>query len=216
MIPTRTVLILAGGALEDLSAVGPLPDHEHVIAADSGLAQAAPLELAVDVVVGDLDSVGSAAVVAAEAAGATVERHPTDKDATDLELALDVALQRDAARAIVIGGGGGGRVDHLLANALLLGAGRFAGLDLEWRTGRYRTVVVRRRTEIAGTAGDLVSLLPVGGPACGITTTGLRWSLHDKDLPPGSTRGVSNELAAPVATISLRSGTLLAMHRGSR
>lgn len=209
-------VIVTGGAPVDPAQSDGLPEGAFVIAADSGLAHAAALGLDVDLVVGDMDSVDPDELRTASAGGVAVERHPADKDATDLELALDVALQRDAARAIVIGGGGGGRVDHLLANALLLGAGRFAGLDLEWRTGRYRTVVVRRRTEIAGTAGDLVSLLPVGGPACGITTTGLRWSLHDKDLPPGSTRGVSNELAAPVATISLRSGTLLAMHRGSR
>jgi thiamine pyrophosphokinase len=39
----------------------------------------------------------------------------------------------------------------------------------------------------------------------------LRYPLDHEDLLPGSTRGLSNELAEPVATISLEQGTLLAV-----
>ncbi len=64
-----------------------LPADSLVIAADSGLDHAQAVGWPVDYVVGDLDSVGPAALAAAEQQGATVERHPIAKDQTDLGLA---------------------------------------------------------------------------------------------------------------------------------
>jgi thiamine pyrophosphokinase len=65
------------------------------------------------------------------------------------------------------------------------------------------------RVTITGEPGILVTLLPVGGPARGIVTTALRYPLHREELEPGTSRGVSNELAAEVATVELESGVLL-------
>ncbi len=59
---------------------------------------------------------------------------------------------------------------------------------------------------------DLVSLLATGGPAAGVSTTGLRWPLDDAVLEPGSTRGVSNELTGGRATVTVREGSLLVIH----
>src|SRR4051812_4734185 len=97
-----------------------------IVAADSGVDHALAAGLPVDHVVGDLDSASERAVAEAEAAGATVHRHPADKDATDIELA--VALVRElAADRIASGEGptvhvvgpGGGRPDHTLGGLLL-------------------------------------------------------------------------------------------------
>jgi thiamine pyrophosphokinase len=71
--------------------------------------------------------------------------------------------------------------------------------------------VVRSRTELWGRPGSLVTLLPLGGPVGGVRTSGLRWALTGDRLDPGSTRGVSNELTGPVATVSVDSGVLLAV-----
>ena len=87
-----------------------------MIAADGGVDRALALGLHVDVAIGDFDSVTAAGLAAVEAAGARIERHPTAKDATDLELALDAALALAPARIVVIGSGGG-RLDHLLGVA---------------------------------------------------------------------------------------------------
>jgi thiamine pyrophosphokinase len=62
---------------------------------------------------------------------------------------------------------------------------------------------------LAGRAGDLVSLLPVGADAVGVTTAGLRYALHDEVLSVGTTRGLSNVRTAPSATVTLRSGWIL-------
>ncbi len=70
---------------------------------------------------------------------------------------------------------------------------------------------VHASAELEGSPGDLVTLLAVGGPALGVRTTGLVYPLDGEDLFPGSTRGVSNELCASSATVSLLQGTLLAV-----
>lgn len=203
----RTAVVITGG---DRIAARP-PPADLVIAADSGLEHAQSLGLSVDVVVGDLDSVEADPLAAAEADGAAVERHPVDKNATDLELAIAAAHARGASRVVVLGGAGG-RLDHLLANALLLGSDAYAAMRLEWRVGPSAVVVVRGEAAIAGEPGDLVTLLPLGGPATGVTTSGLRWALAGDTLQPGSTRGVSNELTGTEAGVAITGGVLLAIH----
>ncbi|MFM7270278.1 MAG: thiamine diphosphokinase [Actinomycetes bacterium] len=181
-----------------------------VIAADSGLHHVHALDLTATRLVGDLDSASEAAVARARSEGTPVEAHPIDKDATDLHLALDAARRAGATRITVLGAGGG-RHDHLLANALLLAAEEFADLDLDACFGSDRVTVVRRHARLAGAPGDRITLLAVGGPARGITTTGLRWSLTDGTLEPGSSRGVSNEFTEVAAEVTLTAGVLLAI-----
>ena len=60
-----------------------------------------------------------------------------------------------------------------------------------------------------------MSLLPAHGPARGVRTTGLLYPLAEEDLDEGSTRGVSNEFAQPVATVTLAAGVLLAVQPGA-
>ncbi|MCJ7436545.1 MAG: thiamine diphosphokinase, partial [Acidimicrobiia bacterium] len=143
-------------------------------------------------------------------AGARVIRYPVDKDATDLELALDVAAARGVARITVVGGYGG-RLDHYLANALLLGSARFADIEIDGWFGDAHVIVVRRHARLVGRAGSLVTLLATNGPARGVTTTGLRYPLHEAVLLPGSTLGVSNELVGTDAEVSVSGGTVLSI-----
>ena len=98
-----------------------VPEGAIVIAADGGLDRARALGLEVAVAIGDFDSSAPEVVTAAEERGARIVRHPTAKDATDLELALDEALALGAKRVLVIASDGG-RLDHLLGVLLLLGA----------------------------------------------------------------------------------------------
>jgi thiamine pyrophosphokinase len=216
-ISTRpsTVIVVTGGEPVPPGAVTGLPDPDLVVAADSGLEHASALGLSPDVVVGDMDSVAPGALAGAERAGALVERHPVAKDATDLELALRYAAGLGPAR-IVVTGGTKGRFDHELANVLLLCADDLAGLEVDAWFGPAHLTVVRSRRELCGEPGDLVSLLPVGGPALGVRTDGLLYPLAGEDLGPGTTRGVSNVLTAPVATVSVESGVLLAVQPGGR
>lgn len=210
------VVVLAGGDAVDPKLATRLPADARIIAADSGLAQAGLLGLTPDLVIGDLDSVDPTDLAEAQAADVPVERHPEDKDATDLELALDRAVSMGHSNVILIGGHGG-RLDHLLGNALVLASDRFGGVHVEWWISDTRVVVARsgEPTRLTGTFGDVVSLIAVGGPAAGVTTEGLRWTLDNETLTPGSTRGISNELIAGTATVTVSSGVLLLIHDGT-
>jgi thiamine pyrophosphokinase len=221
-IKKRTVVIFAGGEPPPPSVLKLLPDDAFVIAADSGFDHARQLGEQVDLLVGDMDSISREGLAAAT----EIERHSIDKDATDLELAMRAAARRQPDHLIVVGGEGG-RIDHFLANACLLAAPEVWGIrdptvdqtwvdlvsiDLMWLVAGAVIHVVRVGVELAGAVGDIVSLLPFGGPAAGVTTDGLRWPLSDALLATGTTRGVSNEMASERASVTISSGTLLVAH----
>ncbi|MDF1596524.1 MAG: thiamine diphosphokinase [Acidimicrobiia bacterium] len=206
-----TAIVLAGGDIVNPDVIEDLPDDAFIVAADSGLDRALGLGLEVDLLVGDMDSVSADALSAYRET--PVERHPTEKDHTDLELALRAAMRMGVDRIIIVGGSGG-RLDHFLANALLVSSADFSDVDVEWLTGDARLHVVHGTTRIHSAPGCHISLLAVHGPVRGIRTEGLRWELKDEDLLPGATRGVSNIFEQPVATVSVREGTLLAILTG--
>lgn len=202
----QTALIFAGGDPLPPGLVGELPRADLVVAADGGYDAALALDVAVDVLVGDLDSISRPDIPE----HVIVERHSPDKDATDLELALALVC-RDSPDRIVVAGGSGGRVDHEIAVAALLCSPRWDQAEVDWISTRGRAHVVRGRRIIHGDVGSILSLLPMHGDALGITTKGLRWALDDETLPAGSTRGVSNVMDSPVADVRVRSGCLLAV-----
>jgi thiamine pyrophosphokinase len=212
----RVAVVIGGGGPPAVARadLGDLGDDPVVVAADSGLEGARALGLEVDLVVGDMDSVDPGVLAAAEAAGTVVERHPAAKDASDLDLALDAALARGAVRLVVVTGTGD-RFDHALVVTLSLAADRLAAATVEAWIGPAHVWVVRDHLAFAGPPGMLVSLVPAHGPARGVTTTGLRYPLHGEDLDPGTTRGISNELAGPDATVELERGVLLVIAPGT-
>jgi thiamine pyrophosphokinase len=204
------VVVVAGGEAPDVEAVRAIPVGAHVIAADRGLDHARALGLDVTVAVGDFDSASPEAVAAAEAAGVRIERHPPDKDATDLELALAAALELDPARILVLAEGGG-RLDHLLSALLLLASPKFASVELDAYLGRACVHVIRDERTLAGKPGELISLFAMHGPAEGVRTEGLAYPLAGETLEPGSSRGVSNRFVSDTARVGLDRGILLAL-----
>jgi thiamine pyrophosphokinase len=205
----RTAVVVTGGDTVAATALAGLTPTEFVVAADSGLDHAHALGLEPDLVVGDFDSVSDEALARFRG---PVERYPVAKDATDLELALAAAVARQPQRIVVLGGHGG-RLDHFIANALVLTTVP-AQIEVEWRAGPAVIHVVRDSARLSGDVGAKVSLVPVGGDVVGVTTTGLRWPLQQQNLVSGSTLGVSNEFSEETATVSVAAGTLLAIVPG--
>ncbi len=207
--PRLTALIVCGGGPVE----GALWRADLVVAADGGLRQAVRLGLTPDLLVGDLDSATAAEVEAFELAGGKVERHPRDKDSTDLELALQACLDRGATH-VVVAGGMQGRLDHTLGNALVLASNRWNGLQIDARFGPAQAHVIRGERSLTGTPGETLSLFALGGVAEGIRTKGLRWELDGGSLEPGMGLGISNGFAVPDVSIGLGSGVLLAVRPG--
>jgi thiamine pyrophosphokinase len=188
-----------------------------VVAADGGANGALALGLRIDLVVGDMDSLAPERLAELEAAGVAAERAPAEKDESDTELAILAAIRRGAGDLTVVGAFGGPRLDHLLANVALLAHPALGGRDVRLVDGRTRVGLVVapaadgspvRRT-LAGRAGDLVSLIPFGEDAVGVTTAGLDYPLSGGTLAAGPARGISNRRAAAVASVELERGRLL-------
>jgi thiamine pyrophosphokinase len=223
MDPVPHVVILADGEAPTRSLLDrawPGWDHDIalVVAADGGAAHAATLGLRVDRWVGDGDSVDPALLGLLAAAGVDIRRLPIDKDATDAEVALEAAAEAGAGQVTIIGALGGPRIDHALANVELLGHPAIAGRPAVMydRDGARLSLLVAPDASggavtraFAGRAGDLVSLVPLGGSARGVTTDGLQFPLRAEELAVGRTRGVSNVRIGTAARITLESGRLL-------
>ena len=202
-----TVIVFASGEHPPSDVIDDLPIADLVVAADGGYQMAAALGQRVDVLVGDLDSVS----VDELPGHLIVERHPPDKDATDLELAIDLVAADNPQRLIVVGGAGG-RLDHELAVVGLICSPRWADIDeIDWVSGRGRAHVVRGMRRLHGDVGATLTLISVGGDAHGISTRGLEWDLTDGSILSGSTLGVSNLLISPVVEIRVDTGCLLAV-----
>ena len=151
------VVVVSGGAPPDLRAISAVPLGVPVIAADRGLEHALALGLEVTVAVGDFDSASPEAVDVAEASGTRIDRHPAEKDATDLELALDVAAAMSPERILVLAGSGG-RLDHELATLLLLASQRYADIQVDAVIGEAHVHVIRSARSLEGAPGELVTL----------------------------------------------------------
>ncbi|MFO7680225.1 MAG: thiamine diphosphokinase [Chloroflexota bacterium] len=207
-----TILIFANGEIADVAWIRPfLPKASLVMAADGGSRHLYRLNWHPDLVVGDMDSVSPEILDWLENADVPIRRHDPVKDETDLELALLHA--REYGEQILLFGTLGGRLDHMLANVLLLAHPSLAASDVQLVEERERAWLVRDRSQFKAEPGDVVSLIPVGGDVRVRETEGLRWSLLDSVLDFGLVRGLSNEVTAVSVSIEVVSGTLLCVHQ---
>lgn len=207
------VVLFANGELPDRAKARALvqPD-DLIVCADGGSQHALALGLQPDAIIGDLDSIREEDRASIEAAEAQLRSYPRDKNETDLELALQYALEQKPS-AIIIIGALGKRLDQALGNIALLSSPGLATQNIRLDDGLEEAWFCPGRSEIEGRAGEVVSLIPWGGPVEGVSTEGLRWPLRSETLYPDKTRGISNEMLQPVAEISIRSGLLLIIHR---
>jgi thiamine pyrophosphokinase len=184
-----------------------------IVAADGGARNARRLGLRPHVVVGDSDSLDQDTAQWLEQGRASWQRHPTDKDESDLELALVYAAEAGATNISILGALGG-RPDQTVANLQLLAHPVLAGRRVRMLGENYCLWLLRggETARIEGRVGDTVSLLPLAGEAHGVRTAGLRWALSGDTLHFGRARGLSNEMTAPLATTSLERGLLLIVH----
>jgi thiamine pyrophosphokinase len=206
-------IIFANGILPDLDSARRLvrPD-DLILAADGGTRHALDLGLVPSAIIGDLDSITSEERRKMKDADVQLIQHPRDKNETDLELALNYAIEL-GYREIIIVGALGGRLDQTLGNLSLLTDPRPSTFNLRLDDGVESAQFCRDRSEVKGRRGDLVSLIPRGGEVRGVCTQGLRWPLSDETLLPHKTRGISNEMLGETASVEIESGLLLIIHR---
>ncbi|MDO9301982.1 MAG: thiamine diphosphokinase [Anaerolineales bacterium] len=205
----KRIIIFANGDLPDLEkARALLHDDDFTIAADGGTRHTLALGRNPNIIIGDMDSFN----VERSTLNAKIIQFPADKNETDLELAIQHAIVLNPEQIIILAALGG-RLDQTLANIALLSNVERLTFNVTLDDGVEEVFFCHDKCEINGASGDTVSLIPWQGEVTGIVTTGLKWALQSETLYPQKTRGISNEMLNATATIQIKSGLLLIVHR---
>lgn len=218
-------LIVASGVLHGSTKLKDLIDRaDVVVCADGGAEHLVRLGHFPDLLMGDLDSITSHHLELFQKQRVPLIRHPRKKDATDTALAVDWAIEKGATE-IVLTAVTGTRLDHTLANILLLKSIHERGVDA-WIVDDHNEIYLLSHMdplnpvhgyydkqevamEITGHPGELLSVVPLSETVKGVTLKGLAYPLHDAELTLGSSIGISNVFTENTARISLREGTVL-------
>lgn len=201
--------IFANGELKDEAGCKSLiSDEDLIIAANGGSLHCKKLSITPNIIVGDLDSIPETLLKQWSEKDIEIFQHNTDKDLTDLELALNHAKKANSKEVVILGGLGK-RWDHSLANIMLTANEQYLDLNISFYFDDDWFYVVSSKKEIEGNTGQTISILPLAGDAKGVSTTGLKWSLDKENLPFGASRGMSNILSKQKAIISVDDGVLL-------
>jgi len=204
------MIIFANGNLPNPEkARSLLRAEDFILCADGGTRHALALGLTPNAIIGDMDSLPFNFQLSTFAGEMIL--FPKNKDETDLELAIDHALTLNPDQILILAALGG-RMDQTLANIALLSNPQLAAFDIRLADGVEEVFFCRDQVQVEGRSGDIVSLIPWQGEVTGVFTENLRWHLRHETLHPQKTRGISNEMTANVATISIQSGLLLITH----
>ncbi len=195
-------------------ANGPMPhtpDLEQgdlLIAANGGAQHCLSAGILPEVVIGDLDSLDAQSLTQLEAAGVRLIRHPQRKDFTDLELALRYALEAKVDEILLLGALGN-RWDQTIANLMMLASISYPPIRILDGAQEVLVIHAGQEVQLHGKPGDIVSLIPLGEEAQGITTHHLEYPLRSESLAFGSTRGISNVMLKDQAKVHVSEGMLL-------
>ncbi|MDL2273659.1 thiamine diphosphokinase [Oscillospiraceae bacterium OttesenSCG-928-G22] len=177
---------------------------DFVVCADGGMQYAHALGLSPDLLVGDFDSGG------APEDGVPVLSLPVAKDVTDLEAALDAAIER-GVRELFLFGCSGGRLDHFLANVFLLERAEKRGAPAVLVNAQNELRYLRNGELAFLKGGDFtyLSLVPIDERITGVDITGVRFPLDNATLDRSGTLGISNQITDDIATVRVRSGAAI-------
>ena len=200
-------VILLGGELTVTPRLLRQIDGARVIAADGGMAHAKTLKLVPELWVGDFDSTPKA--LADIWRNVPRQTHPVEKDASDGELAISEALRRSATSLILVGGMGG-QLDHVLAHAGFLLALARREIDVMMTSGTEEARGLVNEMELNDLkAGTRVSVMPFTD-LLSFSISGVKWPLSSRNVKLGTAFTLANVATGPV-TMSLKAGTAIVL-----
>lgn len=209
----KTALLVSGGTADRVFVSDFVANRRYdlILAVDGGLRLCHDAGLLPTHLVGDFDTVEEELLEQYGCLpGIQVIRHNPEKDATDTELAIDLAIGLQVSQIHILGGIGS-RIDHSMANiyGLLHAHRRHVTCQIYDAHNKLSLTDDERVIVREEQYGDYVSLLPVTEQVKGITLEGFKYGLKDAQIRMGSSLGVSNEIVAPWARIRCREGILL-------
>lgn len=179
-----------------------LPKDSFVVCADGAYKWAKERGIRPDCAVGDFDSLGYVPQ------DCRVEKHPTNKDHTDGELALRLFRDKNCKKILVFGAFGK-RTDHFLGNLALLGIGRELGLDVVLEGDGERIFLGGGEVSFDTRKNRTISLLPYGESVHIMNSKGLEYPLEDLILKRNETRGISNAAQSDKVEFFVKEGLAL-------
>lgn len=204
--------LFVGGQISDYGFVAErMAGCELVIAADSGARHVAALGHTPDLLIGDMDSLDADLLERFSAAGTACRIHRPEKDETDGELAVEAALEAGATEVLIFGVLGD-RLDHFLGVLSLLKRLLDKGAVGRMVTENQEIWLVQARETLSQPAGSLISFLPFGDSAEGVTLQGFKYPLTDYSYLQGKPIGLSNVIEKTPATVTVGRGLLVAVH----
>lgn len=206
-------LIISGGHLETGSLQfyqDKIGKVDYTICADGGVRHAAKLGIKPDLVVGDFDTLTPEEVERTCKNGVKIRRYPCRKDYTDTHIALLQAVEMGYCEIDIIAAWGG-RLDHTLANIMLLALPEAENARLRILDEKHEAYLVRNKAKFSGKTGEIISLLPLSDCVSGVFTKGLEYNLENGILKMGIPIGVSNSFADSEVEIEIKKGLLLAI-----
>ncbi len=215
----KRCLIVSGGPLDLEFAASFLKGRSYdvTIAVDAGVGACMSLLLRPELLVGDFDTFGKEQILKYQReTGVSMDIHKAEKDETDTELALRDALLMGCTEADVLGATGG-RLDHEISNIHLMAQGKKRGLKVNIFDRKNKISLLdsafEKRTEFFKDSlyGTYVSFLPLTETVRGITLTGFKYPLFEKDISilENPSLCVSNEVVEERAEITFRQGILI-------
>jgi len=207
---------------------------DQIICVDGGLRHCLDASLVPDVLLGDFDSAPNELLAQLDPLRTRFVNFPSEKDASDLELAMQYAntefVTRESEQTefpnaeaantiltatatgsveVMLAGLSGGRTDHMLANWMLL-----ANPEWQFKISVYDTqgaaylVTSATTRNIALPPGATFSLLPLTNVR-GVTIEGAKYPLSNATLYPYHSRGISNVADGSVLGVSVKDGFVL-------
>jgi thiamine pyrophosphokinase len=208
----KQAIIVGGGPVSLSQLNSELQNRpDLLIAADRGAEYLLDLEIFPDIVIGDLDSLSPQGVERIRQQGIIPKVFPAQKDQTDLELALDQAMDSGMNRIKILGGLGN-RLDHTFGNTGLLIKALRQGVEAHLLDLTHDLTVINHKIVLQKRKGWAVSLIPLTETVKGVTTSGLAYPLNHEDLQIDATRGLHNEFIASQATVKIDAGFLLVIY----
>lgn len=203
------ITVVTNGNIDDENILrSVLSSSDYVICADGAAKYFMDINVKPDLLVGDLDSIDASTLEWVKKSKIDIKQFPVKKDMTDTELAIEYAINM-SPNVITLIGAIGSRMDHSLANIMLLYKIHKVGIRARIVNEVNDIAITDCTLHIDGRIGQTISIIPIGGDAKGVSLIGLEYKLLDQDIALGSSLGISNMFREERAIITVDKGTLL-------
>lgn len=183
-------------------------DPQFIISVDGGTNHLKRLGIIPNFIVGDLDSISKETLEYFKKLNVEIMKYNTQKDETDTQLAIELAIKLKVNEVILLGSLGT-RIDHSLANIYLLEYIVKKGIQAQIIDQCNRIYLIDKKIKLKGKKGDLLSLLPFSDIVKGISTKGVKYHLKNGEMKKENPYGISNVFKDEIAEISIEEGLLL-------